>query len=915
MKENKDRFFSGGGSALETVRMALAEARLIRIATAYFEPSGWKCLQETLQGKKVRLLLGRSETSDDKIKEVVDEFFHSLSTGLFEDRFAVIEQIRRAMLKGEFLVALSKDDSATTLDPRYLYHHAKLYIADLRAAVVGSANFSYNGLMQSREAGITVRDPEDVKFFADRFDHYFNDAKPVADILLQRIEEWLKIYSPFEIYMLSLLCLYGLQSDEKPGRLPPLAGYQRPVVSRVIRNIDEFGGAMLVASTGLGKTIMAAHVVAHLRAQNRIHSAIVMCPAGLKAMWQRTMRAARVSSVEFSYYVLSVDDWKKVRDVTILEREMRHADSETMIILDESHHLRNSDDGDDLRLRHRRIRQMVGREAKVLLMTATPYSKDVGDINSQLLLLPHSGHIETIFGEQERQSWRIGRTQELSELKCGVVLTAPCVVKNYSSTDETGNRYVIFSGGEKRYFPGRIHISNIEYENQSDVSLALLLKGNLLYVRDTRSDEAQAALFSDDSLKGIRRPLFESHIVHRFCSSLAEADVVLEKLCFEEGFEKLRFENSKELSIRAAEARQAIAEFLVTKDSTDETFLDVKMALLASIIRSFSDEKIVVFCVYKETADYIVRSIEARMPGVPIRSTVDKNADELESIVQRFAPVANSIDLNDDEEGEESRRDDDIRILVATTAMSEGFNFQDASVMINFDLPWTVLVLAQRMGRIMRPWKTPRDIHIFNLIPSTMTNPDITHALNWNKRLYQRNREFSSFSDIPVLVDKSDEFEMIDLARSMGEFGDVELELDDVYRFIENADNLKTSGFLDDLALLGEGDVRYFNSLPDGVKSFKKSTLAFNALYLLIRYKNGHYPALFDENAALVMGHERIDDIMKLIRSQASEEHVMDIVETEKLDRWYNRAVSAWSLKNGIDTKDFSVRCMMVLLK
>lgn len=914
-EENKSRFFSGGGSALETVQTALREAGIIRIATAYFEPSGWYCLQDCLKGRKIRLLLGRSETSDDKIAEVVDEFFQSLASGVIEDRSAVIEQIRKAVRNGEFLMAVSQNDTSaktTTLNPRYIYHHAKLYIADYRAAVVTSANFTFSGLMQSREAGITVSDADDVRFFADRFDYYFDRAKPVADLLLQRIDEWLKIYRPYEIYMLSLLCLYGLHSDEKPGKLPQLAGYQRPVVSRVIRNINEFGGAMLVASTGLGKTIMAAHVVANLRAQNRIFSAIVMCPAGLKAMWQRTMRAARVSSAEFSYYVLSVDDWKKVRDVTILEREMRHADGETIIILDESHHLRNSDEGDDLRLRHRRIQHMVGREAKVLLMTATPYSKDVRDINSQLLLLPHSGKIETIFGEHEKETWRIEKTTELPDLKCGVVLTAPCVVKNFSTMDEHGYRYVLFSGGEKRYFPGRIHIRNIEYVNQSDEHLASLLKGNLLYVKEAKTDTTQGGLFDLNGMKGIRRPLFESHIVHRFCSSLAEADIVLEKLCFEGGFEKLRFEYSDELTHCASNARLSIKDYL---DADNDSFQDVKIAKLTEIIKTFDSEKIVIFCVYKQTADYIVHSIERLLPDVSVRSTVDKNADELESIIQSFAPVANSIDLNDDENtSDNAQNGDSIRVLVATTAMSEGFNFQDASVMVNFDLPWTVLVLAQRMGRIMRPWRTPRDIHIFNLIPSTMTNPDIAHALNWNRRLHQRNREFSSFADIPVMVEKSDEFEMVDLARSMGALGDIDLELDDVYRFIENADNLKTSNFLDDLALLGEGDARHFNSLPDGVKSFKKSTLAYNALYLLIRFKNGHYPVLFDEDADIIMGHERIDDIMNLVRSPASEEHAMDNFDLEELDRWYNRAISGWALKNGIEIDAFSVRCVMVLL-
>lgn len=905
------RFFSAGGAALNSVKQALSDASLARIATAYFEPSGWQCLKDTLRGKEVRLLLGRPDTAEDKIYEVVDDFFKSLNTGAFEDRIKVMEELRDAIAKGLFMVNISGEDyNETTLGPRYIYHHAKLYIGDSANALVTSANFTHHGLVTSREAGIIITDTEDVAYFIERFDYYYNKGIPIAPLLLERIDEWLKVYRPYDIYMLSLLTLYGLPSDEKPGKLPPLAGYQRPVVSRVIRNIEAYGGAMLVASTGLGKTIMAAHIVAHLRSQNKINAAIILCPSGLKSMWQRTMRAARVSSIEFSYYVMSVDDWKRVRDVSVLEREIKHADENTIIILDESHHLRNSEDGDDFRLRHRRIMNMVGKDAKILLMTATPYSKNVGDINSQLMLLPHCESTESLFGEQRHEQWKVERPAELSELKCGVVLTAPSVVKHFSSKDEKGNRYVIFSGNEKRFFPHRILIKNIEYNNPVDEFLAEFLKGKLLYVREKPAEEHQNSLFSDYD-KGLRRPLFESQLVHRFCSSLAETDLVLEKMCDEEGFEKLRFERFEELGRKAEEARSYLKQYI---SHENEECNDEKINAVIDIVNKFENEKVVIFCVYKATADYIVKSIERFLPGIRIKSTVDKNADELESIIQNFAPVANSIDLNDGTDEKQIPSDaTDIRILVATTSMSEGFNFQDASIMINYDLPWTVLVLAQRMGRILRPWEEPRDIHIFTLIPSTMEHKEISHALNWNRRLHQRNKDFSSFAEIPVIVEKSEEFEMFDLAKTMNQFENVELNLDDVYRFIENADNLRTSSFIDDLAVLGDEDVKNFRRLPDGIKSYKNSPLDFDALYALIRFRNGYYPAIFNDNGNLVMDDDKIDEIMNLIRSAEDEEYSVSFSDTFRLDRWYNKAVKNWAVIKKVSVDEISVRCIMVL--
>lgn len=905
------RFFNAGG-AFKLISKTISNASLVRIATAYFEPTGWNLLRDYLKNKEVRLLLGREENANNKIELIVDEFIKSINTGTFEERVKVIEELRNAIFRGKFLVNLSDNEGLNTLEPRYLYHHAKLYIADYKYAVVTSANFSKHGLKHSREAGILVENKDDVNYFIDRFDYYFNKSTSISNLLLEKLNEWLNVYKPYEIYMLSLLTLYGLPSDENPKRLPELAGYQKPVVTRIVRNIETYGGAMLVASTGLGKTIMAAHISAYLKKSGKVEAAIVLCPSGLKSMWNKTMRAARLSSKEFSYYAFSLEDWKKSRDVVVIEIELKHADEETIIILDESHHLRNSEDKKEMRLRHKRILQMIGKKSKLLLMTATPYSKDVDDINNQLMLIPKYNAEDNIFGECHSHNWRIDNPSELSELECGLVLTTPSVVKNFSHTDENNNKYVLFSKDHRKYFPNKIYIKNISYNNVIDKALCELLKSGLLNVKESEVEKEQIILF-DDEVRGKRRPLTEAHIVHRFCSSLKEADVVLGKLADPNGFEKLRFENQEQLTKKAELIRHQIYDILSYKN---EEVLDEKLEKVVSIINGFDSEKIVIFCVYKATAEYIVEYIQNRLKNKIIKTTVNKDADDLESIIQQFAPVANDIDIDIDNGNvlDDKINQNEIDILVATTAVSEGFNFQDASVMINFDLPWTVLVLAQRMGRILRPWHEPRDIYIFNLIASTMTHEEINHAMNWNRRLEQRNNDYKSFAEIPVMVNKSEELEMADLARTMERFGDQELDFDEVYQFIENADSLKTSSFIDDLAFLTDEETRNLKRLPDGIRSFKGMETNKNLLYLLINYRNNYFAALFNENAELFMDHEKVDDIMKVIRSEKELEPLAVLPQALKLDEWYNRSVSNWAVKKGISVNDVSVKCMMVII-
>ena len=352
-----ERFF-GTALARDAICHCLASAKTVRIATAFFEATGWGLLADVLAGKEVRILVGREEGAADKIAELLQEFFAEIQAGAFRESPALLRQILSALRAGKLTVRISIGKKNTTLDARYLYHHAKLYIADRKACIVTSANFTRSGLLISREAGTLITDAEQVNYFADTFDGYFATAEPLTDIFIEALEELIELRTPEEVYLRSLIEIYGMPENTFSGKLPAPALYQKPVIARLVRSLTDFGGAFLVASTGLGKTVIAAHTVAILRAQDDIHAVIIFAPAGLKDMWAREMRAARVSSHEFSYYILSVDDWKTYRDVMLLENELRSHLKDTLIILDESHHMRNDEDSDrELNRRHQRIKK------------------------------------------------------------------------------------------------------------------------------------------------------------------------------------------------------------------------------------------------------------------------------------------------------------------------------------------------------------------------------------------------------------------------------------------------------------------------------------------------------------------------------------------------------------------------------
>ncbi len=74
------------------------------------------------------------------------------------------------------------------------------------------------------------------------------------------------------------------------------------------------------------------------------------------------------------------------------------------------------------------------------------------------------------------------------------------------------------------------------------------------------------------------------------------------------------------------------------------------------------------------------------------------------------------------------RSDPDVRVLVATDAAGEGVNLQNASLMVNYDLPWNPNRLEQRFGRIHRIGQT-EVCHLWNLVAKETREGDVYHRL------------------------------------------------------------------------------------------------------------------------------------------------------------------------------------------
>lgn len=153
---------------------------------------------------------------------------------------------------------------------------------------------------------------------------------------------------------------------------------------------------------------------------------------------------------------------------------------------------------------------------------------------------------------------------------------------------------------------------------------------------------------------------------------------------------------------------------------------DQKLNLLYDMItRSHSDEKIVVFTQYSDTARYIGHELRKR--GVKQLSVVTGNSENPTTEVEKFSPISN--------ERSDIALEDQYRVMIATDVLSEGQNLQDSHIIVNFDLPWAIIRLIQRAGRVDRIGQKEDQIYCYSFFPADGVEQIISLRERLNNRI------------------------------------------------------------------------------------------------------------------------------------------------------------------------------------
>jgi len=831
---------------LSALRATLTLSSRADFCVGYLNLRGWQSIDDLIQtwdpaaGQICRVLVGMQRPPHDDIRELYRA----------ADNEGLIDNATAARLKSQFAAHLreqitmgipsGKDEAAL----RRLAHqlragqvvvklflpyplHAKLYLLfrdDANNPItgfVGSSNLTMQGLARQGELNVDVLDHHATQRLSSWFEDRWSErwALDVSAELAEIIEtSWARVEAipPHHIYLnivyhLSTEARAGLSQFRLPGRFEnELFEFQKSAVKIAARHLHRRGGVMIGDVVGLGKTIMAT-TLARMFEDDLGYETLIICPKNLEPMWERyrTEYGLRGMVLPISLVTKKLPDLKRYR----------------LVLIDESHNLRNREGR-----RYKAIADYIRScDAKVILLTATPYNKAKADLSSQLRLFIDEKANIGIRPERYMHKHGIGEAEFERKNQCKVnsILaieksdefddwrelirlymvrrTRSFIIQHYTEADKNGRRYVTGQDGEKRYFPVRkptsltftvddadpsdryarlysadvvdqinaLHVPRyglgnyvgpqaeksatvserkfIENLGRAGKRLMGFCRTNLfkrlestgfsflqsvdrhilrnqvyLYALENgldlpvgvldaglldveRVDEDAEGLEGDpeDLLDGLIEAVAEEEDMP---GGLGRAKKVYEQYAAEY---KKRFKwirpalFRKSLAEHLAADTQTLAELLRTHGEWDPRHDQKLVALHKLITRTHSKDKVLVFTQFADTARYLTREI--RKAGVThVEVATGASADPY-ALACRFSPRSNNRSVS---------KADEIRVLICTDVLSEGQNLQDGNVVVNFDLPWAIIRLIQRAGRVDRIGQKAEEIHCYSFLPA-----------------------------------------------------------------------------------------------------------------------------------------------------------------------------------------------------
>ena len=858
---------------LTTLRATLKVSHRSDFCVGYLNLRGWQAIDDLIApwnpaARQVcRVLVGMQRPPHEEIRELYRQ----------SDESGLIDNATASRLKTQFAAHLreqitlgiptGQDEAGLRRLARQLRAgqvvvklflpyplHAKLYLLfrdDVNNPVtgfVGSSNLTLSGLSRHGELNVDVLDHMGTERLSKWFDARWGDrwALDVSGELAALIENSWAREEPIPPHHIYLNIAYHLSTEARAGlsqfRLPvrferELFEFQKSAVKIAARHLHRRGGVMIGDVVGLGKTIMAT-ALARMFEDDMGYETLIICPKNLEPMWEhyRTHYGLRGMVLPISQVLKKLPDLKRYR----------------LVLIDESHNLRNREGR-----RYKAIADYIKScDAKVILLTATPYNKSKADLSSQLRLfidekanigirpehhMRKMGISEADFGRKHQCGINtiaaIEKSDEFDDWRELIRLymvrrTRSFIIQHYTQADAQGRRYIAGQDDEKRYFPVRKPVSLQFTVNDADPAdryarlyspgvvdqinaLHVPRYGLGLYVEPQAEKSAtpgerkiignlgragkrlmgfcRTNLFKRlesngfSFLQSIDRHILRNQIYlyaiensldlpigvldaglldlervdedadgmegepEDLLDGLVEAapDTALEAQAISDnlpdamarakavyaqyaGQYKKRFKWIRpglfkpSLAADLAQDTQTLSELLATQGHWEPAHDQKLLALRQLITKTHAKDKVLVFTQFADTARYLAR--EVRRAGVThVEVATGASADPY-ALACRFSPKSNNKTV---------AKADEVRVLICTDVLSEGQNLQDSNVVVNFDLPWAIIRLIQRAGRVDRIGQRAEAIFCYSFLPAD----GVENLIQLRSRIRQRLKE------------------------------------------------------------------------------------------------------------------------------------------------------------------------------
>jgi superfamily II DNA/RNA helicase len=349
--------------------------------------------------------------------------------------------------------------------------HAKAYVFETDPSssvtrpqvvgVVGSSNFSLPGLRANTELNAAVY-THDAEALQRWYEERWGESDDFSESLIKIFDNSWISYSPenfplpYFVYLKAIYELYkeSLKTTEEIVRsfrvYRDLYDFQKWAVLRGIEIATKYGGAMVSDVVGMGKTYVGAALLEHFHHLNYVRGQrgkiLIICPPKLESWWNRIITKYDLHAVILSSGMLSREDY--------YPRLLRDYGNATTVLIDESHHFRNTNTN-----RYENLSKFLPLVNHALLLTATPYARGPRDIYNQIKLF-HLEDITKIPITPPNLKEFINKVEDeqasLTELLAHVMVrrTRYDIIDQYGGVDENGREYIEMED-KRLYLPKR----------------------------------------------------------------------------------------------------------------------------------------------------------------------------------------------------------------------------------------------------------------------------------------------------------------------------------------------------------------------------------------------------------------------------------------------------------------------------